>query len=314
MNLDHDKAVYMKKIALLFPGQGAQHVGMCKDLYYAFPTFKYMIQQAEEAASLNISKLMFDGPEHLLMDTANAQPCLVAASMATLAVIKESVKHFDFATTAGHSLGEYSALTSIGAIDFETAIRLVCMRGKLMKESATEGGMAAVIGLDRDKLQSCCNEHCVIANDNCPGQLVISGLPDGLDIAIEKAKKAGAKMIKRLTVSGPFHSPWMTDAQNHMQEVFENIIIKPFTISYYPNIEATPCTDHTRVTSLLLDQITGPVRFRETLINMESSGIKEFFEIGPGQVLSGLAKRTCANIPCKIIHTGHDIEAIAMAC
>ncbi len=300
----------MKKIALLFPGQGAQHVGMCKELFHAFRIFRDVIGQAEDAISLHISKLMFEGPEQLLTDTENAQPCLVASSVATLAVMREAIPDFSFHSAAGHSLGEYSALVSIGALDFETAIRLVSARGKLMKISAAEGGMAAVIGLDREILQQCCNEQCVIANDNCPGQLVISGLPLGLANAMEKAKKAGAKMIKKLAVSGPFHSPWMQDAQERMEEILSTVLVHPFTIPYYPNTRAIPTIDETSVVQLLLDQITGPVRFRETLLHMESSEVTHFFEVGPGQVLSGLAKRTCPTIPCQTIHTGYDLDTI----
>lgn len=305
------KSNSLKKIALLFPGQGAQHVGMCKELFHAFRSFQDVIQQAEDAASLHIAKLMFDGPEHLLTDTENAQPCLVAASIATLAVMREALPDFSFHSAAGHSLGEYSALVSVGALDFETAIRLVSARGKLMKSAAAEGGMAAIIGLDRETLQQCCNEQCVIANDNCPGQLVISGLPLGLADAMEKAKKAGAKMIKKLSVSGPFHSPWMVDAQERMKEILSAVEVNPFTTPYYPNTQAVPTIDETSVVQLLLNQITGPVRFRETLLHMGLSEVTHFFEVGPGQVLSGLAKRTCPTIPCQTIHTGYDVEAIA---
>lgn len=300
----------LKKIALLFPGQGAQHVGMCKELFHAFRSFKDVIQKAEDTASLHISKLMFEGPEHLLTDTENAQPCLVASSIATLAVLREAIPDFSFHSTAGHSLGEYSTLVSIGALDFETAIRLVVARGKLMKTASTEGGMVAVIGLDYATLQQCCNEQCVIANDNCPGQLVVSGLPSGLAHTVEKAKKAGAKMIKKLSVSGPFHSPWMIDAQERMKEILSAVVVKPFSIPYYPNTQAIPSIDETCVAQLLLDQITGPVRFRETLLHMAASEVTHFFEVGPGQILSGLAKRTCPTIPCQTIHTGYDVEVI----
>lgn len=305
---------HLKKIALLFPGQGSQHVGMCKELFQSFRVFKETIQQAEDVARIHIAKLMFDGPEHALTDTENAQPCLVAASVATLVLLREAVSNFSFHSTAGHSLGEYSALVSVGALDFETAIRLVTARGKLMKMAAAEGGMAAIIGLDRETLQNCCNEACVIANDNCPGQLVISGLPLGLSTAMEDAKKAGAKLVKKLSVSGPFHSPWMVDAQNKMRDIVSSIVVHPFVTPYYPNTQAVPTIDETSVVQLLLDQITGPVRFRETLLHMENCEITHFFEIGPGQVLSGLAKRTCPSILCQTIHTGHDVEAIASAC
>jgi [acyl-carrier-protein] S-malonyltransferase len=305
------KSNSLKKIALLFPGQGAQHVGMGKELFQVFRSFKDVIQRAEDAASLHISKLMFEGPEHLLTDTENAQPCLVAASIATLAVMRESIPEFSFHSAAGHSLGEYSALVSIGALDFETAIKLVAARGKLMKTASAEGGMVAIIGLDRETLQQCCNEQCVIANDNCPGQLVISGLPLGLTDTMEKAKKAGAKMIKKLPVSGPFHSPWMADAQERMKEILSATLVNPFTIPYYPNTQAVPTIDESCVVQLLLNQITGPVRFRETLLHMASSEVTHFFEVGPGQVLSGLAKRTCPTILCQTIHTGYDVEAIA---
>lgn len=310
MNWIFEKNNSLKKIALLFPGQGAQHVGMCKELFQAFRSFKTIIQQAEDAIGLHISKLMFDGPEHLLMDTENAQPCLVAASVATLAVMREAIPDFSFHSAAGHSLGEYSALVSVGALDFETAIRLVATRGKLMKTASIEGGMAAIVGLDRETLQQCCNEQCVIANDNCPGQLVISGLPLGLTDTIEKAKKAGAKMIKKLSVSGPFHSPWMADAQERMKEILSTVMIHPFSIPYYPNTQAIPTIDETSVAQLLLNQITGSVRFRETLLHMSLSEVTHFFEVGPGQVLSGLVKRTCPTIPCQTIHTGYDVEAI----
>ena len=283
---------------------------MCKELFHAFRSFKDVIQKAEDAVSLHISKLMFEGPEHLLTDTENTQPCLVAASMATLAVMREAIPDFSFHCAGGHSLGEYSALVSIGTLDFEMAIRLVAMRGKLMKMASVEGGMAAVIGLDREILQQCCNDQCVIANDNCPGQLVISGLPLGLADTMEKAKKAGAKMIKKLSVSGPFHSPWMIDAQVRMKEVLSSVVFHPFTVPYYPNTQATPTIDESSVAQLLLDQITGPVRFRETLLHMASSEVTHFFEVGPGQVLSGLVKRTCPSIPCQTIHTGYDVEVV----
>ena len=300
----------MKKV-FLFPGQGSQKIGMCKELYDGFSVFKETIQQAEDTISLNISKIMFNGPDHVLNDTENTQPILVASSIATLNTIQKNFPDFKFHAAGGHSLGEYSALVAIGALSFEDAILLVRKRGQFMKNACSDGGMAAVIGLDYEELQKACNPECVIANDNCPGQLVLSGLHGGLEKAMAKAKELGAKIIKKLPVSGPFHSPWMEKAQKKLEEIIDDITVHSFDIPYYPNVTAELSKDHMRVKTLLLSQITGAVRFREILLNMEKDMGDEtaFYEIGPGKVLSGLVKRTCPDRVCTPINTSTDLES-----
>lgn len=284
----------MSKIAFIFPGQGSQYVGMAKDIYENSGEAKELVQKAEEAAGVELSKIMFEGPEDSLKQTDITQPAIFLHSV----LLNSFIKNINAGMSAGHSLGEYSALVSANAIDFVDAVKLVRTRGKLMLQSGIEqpGTMAAVIGIDPEKIEEICTEvskefivQC--ANFNSPGQIVISGSVEGVHKAMEQAKAGGAKLVKELVVSGAFHSPLMKSAQDKFQTALDSVEFKDAQIPVYANVTAKPVTSKDEIKKLLFEQLTSPVRWEETIKNMISDGAEEFIEIGPGKVLQGLVKR-----------------------
>lgn len=289
----------MSKIALVFPGQGSQFVGMGKELITKSAAAKAVFEQADAALGFSLSTLCFEGPEEQLRLTANTQPAILTTSVALLAALKEQQPQVNATYVAGHSLGEYSALVAAGAISFEDAVKTVRLRGQFMEEAvpAGDGAMSAVLNLDRAVLHGVCEEvtasgHPVqLANMNCPGQIVISGSAEGVKLAGEKAKEAGAKRVLPLNVSGPFHSSLMQPAADRLKDVLAGIRVSDASIPVVANVSARPVTEAKTITQSLIDQVASPVLWEDSVAWMAEQGVTTFVEIGPGKVLAGLIKK-----------------------
>ncbi len=301
----------MSKKAFLFPGQGLQYVGMAKDIFENSVEAKEMIKTADEALGINLSYVMFNGPEEQLKQTEFTQPAIFLHSV----VLASIIRTISVVAAAGHSLGEYSALVSARAIQFYDAVKLVRARGKAMQQAGVDnpGTMAAVIGLSPEKVAECCNEASSVgivqcANFNSPGQIVISGSVTGVKKAMEICKTNGAKIVKELVVSGAFHSQLMAPAQKSLLEVLEKTYIYSGRFPVYANVTALPVINPEEIKRLLLDQLTSPVRWEETILNMIKDGIDEFYEVGPGKVLQGLVKRINPDVKCYSIDKFSDVE------
>ncbi len=284
-------------IAFVFPGQGSQYPGMGKDLAANFGVARHVFEEAGDALGQDLASLCFNGPEDELKLTANTQPAILTTSIATLRAIEEETGLVP-AYAAGHSLGEYSALVCAGALDFADAVRTVRQRGLFMQEAVPVGvgAMAAVIGLKADVLEGLCREAAqgeVVspANFNSPGQVVIAGHASAVGRAVELAKSHGAKRALPLPVSAPFHCALMVPAGERLQTVLEGIAVNPLRFPVVTNVEATPNEDASRVRKLLVDQVSAPVRWEESVLAMAEAGVERYIEIGPGKVLSGLIKR-----------------------
>ncbi len=310
--------------ALVFPGQGSQAVGMGKALYDASPAARAVFDEVDEALGEKLSTLIFDGPEDRLMLTENTQPALMATSLAAMAALGE--KGFalpdDAAFVAGHSLGEYSALAAAGALSISDAARLLRLRGEAMQSAVPvgEGAMAALLGLDWDAATKVCEdalasvlegEVCQPANDNAPGQVVISGTMAAVERAAELAKAAGAKRAIMLPVSAPFHSTLMQPAADAMAEALAGANIKAPVVAVVANVTASPTTDPAEIKELLVKQVTGTVRWRECVLAMKQAGVTTLVEVGAGKVLSGLAKRIDSDLSGVALGTP---EAISEFC
>jgi [acyl-carrier-protein] S-malonyltransferase len=278
--------------AFLFPGQGSQKVGMDAGLS------RRRFEEADEALGFKLSKIISDGPEPELTRTQHTQPAILTVSVAYADMLKQRGVVAEVA--AGHSLGEYSALVYAGALAFADAVRLVHLRGKLMQEAVPEGfgGMAAIIGLDASTVADTCREAspdesdaCQPANFNGGGQVVIAGHKTAVDRAMALAKQKGAKMVKALTVSAPFHSKLMAPAADQLRAELERVKVAPLTVPVIANVDAEANSDASRVKELLFQQVTGSVRWEESVQKLLSMGVDEAFEVGPGNVLAGLVKR-----------------------
>ncbi|MCL4278596.1 MAG: ACP S-malonyltransferase, partial [Ignavibacteriaceae bacterium] len=275
----------MSKKAFIFPGQGSQYVGMAKDLFEKSVEAKEMIKTADDILGINLSYIMFNGPEDELKQTQFTQPAIFLHSVILAGIIRT----IDADAAAGHSLGEYSAYVASGTIQFHEAIKLVRARGVAMQEAGNEnkGTMAAVIGLDSGKVESLCNDassegivQC--ANFNSPGQIVISGSVDGVKKAMELCKTAGAKMVKELVVSAAFHSPLMLSAKEKLNSALSSTNFYNPKFPVFTNVTAKQVEGISEIKSKLYEQITAPVRWEETIMNMIKDGVEEFYEIGPG--------------------------------
>lgn len=284
-------------VALLFPGQGAQHVGMGRDLAERFDAAGEVFERADEALGVALSRVMWDGPEDELTATHNAQPAILTHSVAVHALVRDRLPEPGMA--AGHSLGEFSAHVAAGTLSFEDAIRAVRRRGELMFRSGEDrpGTMAAVLGLDDDAVETVCKDasgeagDCVPANFNAPGQVVISGDGPAVERAIELAKEAGARRALPLNVSGAFHSPLMGAAESGLEDHLETV---PFSAPSFPvisNVTAEPVSDPDEARRLLVRQLTSPVRWTASMRTLLDAGPDGLFELGPGTVLAGLMKR-----------------------
>lgn len=279
--------------AFVFPGQGAQFVGMGKDLYESNPVAREMFEKANEILGFRITDLMFDGDAEDLRQTKVTQPAVFLHSV-ILAKTLESEMKPDM--TAGHSLGEFSALVAAGALTFEDGLRLVSARAQAMQKACElkPSTMAAVLALPDDVVEGICAEVggvVVCANYNCPGQIVISGEVEAIDAACEKALAAGAKRALKLAVSGAFHSPCMEPARAELAEAIEKTPFHTPVCPVYQNVDAKPHTDPAEIKANLVAQLTAPVRWTQTIQNMIADGADEFIEIGPGKVLQGLISK-----------------------
>lgn len=286
----------VKKVAYVFPGQGAQSVGMGKDLYDSYDSIKSLFKQADDAINFPITKMCFEGPDEELRKTVNAQPALVLVSIACLRAAQEVAGKSLPAPVfmAGHSLGEYTALAAANVIDFSTAVYLSRERGRLMYEAGMKqsGTMAAVLGLDEAVLAEVCKQtDTVIANINCPGQLVISGASDNVAKASEIAKVKGAARVTPLQVSGAFHSPLMQPAIPGMTEALSKVDFREPVVPIIANVTAQPLNGADQFRDELLNQLTSSVQWQKSVEYMLGQGVKSFIEIGPGKVLAGLIKR-----------------------
>ncbi len=282
--------------AYLFPGQGSQFVGMGKDHFDSNVEFKTLAESANEILGIDLTGIMFDGPEDKLKQTEFTQPAIFLHSVALYKTLDAEPD-----MVAGHSLGEFSALVGCGAVSFEDALKIVRRRGELMQAagSSNPGTMAAIIGMDDEVVETVCEKasdltgkEVVAANYNCPGQLVISGYIDAVKKAVDVAKEDGARMAMLLPVSGAFHSSLMEPAYIGLKESLENLEIKTPICPIYSNYTAEPTTDPEEIRSNLLNQLMNPVRWTQTLKNMMANGAQSFVEVGPGKVLQGLVKRT----------------------
>ncbi len=295
------------RIALVFPGQGSQYVGMGQQLYDASPAARAVFERANEILGFSLSTLCFEGSQENLDDTINAQPAILTVSVACLEAIKERLgdvgKAISPVVVAGHSLGEFTALVASGVLDFEETLKLVRERGRLMKESSEErpGGMAAVIGLNHDALSAVCQEAqstgiVTLANDNSPGQTVLSGEIAALQHAMDLAKERGARMVRRLAVSIASHSPLMQQAAQKFGETVGQIHLRPPQVPLLSNITAQALTSVEDLRHELSDQLIRPVQWTRSVQTAIGSGVETFVEVGPRQVLSGLIKRISKNV------------------
>jgi [acyl-carrier-protein] S-malonyltransferase len=306
--------------AFIFPGQGSQAVGMGKALAEASPAAREVFQEVDEALGQHLSALMFEGPAEDLTLTANAQPAIMANAIATLRVLEKEggLKLADKADyVAGHSLGEYSALCAAGALDLATTALLLRHRGEAMQAAVPVGvgAMAALLGADLTIAQKIADaaaqgEVCTVANDNDPSQVVISGAKAAIDRAIEIAKDYGAKRAIALPVSAPFHCPLMQPAADAMDKALAEARIDAPLIAVFANVTAQPVSDVDTIRKLLVEQVTGMVRWRESVINMADTGVERFVEFG-GKVLSPMVKRIVPDVDASSVISMDDIEALA---
>jgi [acyl-carrier-protein] S-malonyltransferase len=306
--------------AFIFPGQGSQAVGMGKALSDASPVAKAVFQEVDEALGQHLFRLMTEGPEDQLVLTENAQPAIMANAIATLRVLEQEggVRLADKADyVAGHSLGEYTALCAAGALDLATTAVLLKHRGRAMQAAVPvgEGAMAALLGADVEKAQAIATaaaegEVCTVANDNDPSQVVISGARGAIERAIAMAKDMGAKRAVLLPVSAPFHCPLMQPAADAMETALANARIAAPLVPVFANVTAAPVSDPDTIRRLLVEQVTGMVRWRESVVAMNAAGVDRFVEFG-GKVLAPMVKRIVPDVETTSVITMDDLEALA---
>ncbi|RED86349.1 MULTISPECIES: ACP S-malonyltransferase [Cohnella] len=307
----------MGKIAFVFPGQGAQAVGMGKDAYESSPVAKATYDRADEALGYSISKLSFEGPEEELRQTANTQPALLATSVALLEMYKERGLKPDY--VAGHSLGEYSALVAAGVLEFSDAVKLVRARGLYMEQAVPggQGAMAAVLGAERAALQALCTDITAagtiveLANVNCPGQIVVSGSADGVAAVVERGKEAGAKRVIPLDVSGPFHSSLMQPAADKLAEALAQAEFRDAAVPVVANVHAKPVISGAELRELLVKQVVSPVQWEDTIAYLIEQGVDTFVEIGSGTVLAGLIKKIDKSVRIVSVNSAEAASAAA---
>lgn len=304
------------KTAFLAPGQGSQYVGMIKDIFNEFPVVKNLVERADEILGYKLSEICFDGPVEELKKTKYTQPALFLHSACVFEIIKDKVQ---FDCTAGHSVGEYAALYFANVLSFEDALRLVQLRGDLMYRAGefAPGTMFAVIGADDKAIESVCekltregNGNVVVAaNYNCPGQLVVSGSAEYLRANVSAFKEVGAKIVKELVVSGAFHSPLMEPAREELAKSIESIKFENARVPVYVNVTGEPEVDASELKKALIEQLTSPVRWTQTIKNMHQNGIRRFIEVGAGNVLQGLVRRTVTDCEIMGLDKADDINS-----
>ncbi len=288
----------MSKTALLFAGQGAQFVGMGRDFAEAFPPARTWFDRANAALGCDLASICFNGPDAELTKTENAQPGIFLVSWVAFQLLKERAPHLKFDATAGLSLGEFTALTAAGAMTFEDGLRVVRQRGRFMQEAceATRGAMAAVIGLEEAATREVCAEAgVVLANLNCPGQLVISGEADRIEKACELALARGARRALPLPVAGAYHSPLMNTARPKLQAELSKTTLAAPVVPVISNVTARPHGAVPEISARLVEQVTSSVRWEESMRYLLSRGFTRFIELGPGTALSGFMKRIDKN-------------------
>ena len=303
--------------AFIYPGQGSQYVGMGKDIYEQFPEVREIYEKAGEILGFDLAEISFNGPEEKLKQTYITQPAIFIHSWAMTNLV---CKKIEAGFAAGHSLGEFTALVYAGALTFEDGLKLVKLRGELMQKAGEmqKGTMAAVIGLGADKLEEICRTASAagvvqVANFNSPGQIVISGSVEGVRKAMELAKAEKAKMVKELVVHGAFHSPLMEPAREELKIALDNTGFNIVRIPVYSNVSAksiTPSTLQSEIRDLSYRQLTSPVRWEESIVNMVKDGAREFIEIGPGKVLQGLVKRINSSVNVRGFDKADDLNSI----
>jgi [acyl-carrier-protein] S-malonyltransferase len=308
--------------AFIFPGQGSQAVGMGAELAKAFPVARAVFSEVDEALGQNLSKIVWEGPEVDLTLTENAQPALMAVSLAAMRVLTDA-KGVTLAETvsyvAGHSLGEYSALAAVDALSLADTARLLKTRGRAMQQAVPvgEGAMAALLGADLPQAQELADaaaqgDVCQAANDNAPGQVVISGARSAIERAVELAPKYGARRAVHLPVSAPFHCALMQPAADVMQEALSAVAIKAPAVPLVANVLAAPISEPEEIRTRLVEQVTGMVRWRETMLYLVGEGVSAVYEVGAGRVLTGIARRF-DGIEARSVGTPDEIEAAAAA-
>ncbi|SLN29986.1 Malonyl CoA-acyl carrier protein transacylase [Roseivivax jejudonensis] len=307
--------------AFVFPGQGAQTIGMGRDLADAYPAARAVYDEIDDALGEKLSALIWDGDIETLTLTQNAQPALMATSIAALRALEaEGVKVTDAAFVAGHSLGEYSALAAAGALSLTDCAWLLRIRGRAMQEATPvgTGAMAAILGLDLETVRAVAQEAaegevCEAANDNDPAQVVVSGNKAAVERAVGIAKDKGAKRAMMLPVSAPFHCALMEPAARIMKEALAQATISGPSVPVVPNVRAEAVSDPETIRELLVQQITGAVRWRESVAWMAGQGVTEIWEVGAGKALSGMAKRIDRNLATRNVGTPDDVAAAAAA-
>ena len=306
-------------VAFTFPGQGSQAVGMGKELADAYPEARAVFDEVDDALDQKLSSIMWDGPQDELTRTANAQPALMAVSLATMHVLR--AKGLDLQSSvsfvAGHSLGEYSALAAAGSLDVATTARLLRIRGDAMQNAVPvgQGAMAALLGLDFEAAveiasEAAQGEVCQAANDNAPGQVVVSGHLAAVERAVEIAKARGARRAVMLPVSAPFHCSLMAPAADAMAEALANADLKAPDVPLVANVLAQSITDPNEIRQRLVEQVTGTVRWRESISWLAGKGVNTFVEVGTGKVLTGMVKRIARDTTGLAVNSPADIDTL----
>ncbi|CAH1191255.1 Malonyl CoA-acyl carrier protein transacylase [Paenibacillus auburnensis] len=304
----------MGKIAFVFPGQGAQAVGMGKDVYEALPQSRAVFEKGDEVLGFPLSQLVFEGPDSELKQTVNTQPALVTTSVAYLEALSGKGLSPDY--VAGHSLGEYSALVAANVLSYEDAVKLVRLRGRFMEEAVPggQGAMAAVLGAEREALAELCRSISAegstveLANVNCPGQIVVSGSQAGVDAVVQRVKEAGGKRAIRLEVSGPFHSSMMKEAAERLAAELKSITFNAPSVPVIVNVTASPVTDPEEIRELLVRQVFSPVLWQDSVEWLIAAGVDTFVEIGSGSVLAGLIRKIDKNVKVININSLESLE------
>ena len=307
--------------AFVFPGQGAQTIGMGRDLAQNYPAAQAVFDEVDAALGEKLSALIWEGDQDALTLTQNAQPALMATSIAALRALEaEGVGIADAAFVAGHSLGEYSALAAAGALSVADAARLLRTRGRAMQEAVPVGvgAMAALLGLDFAAARAVAEEAaqgqvCQAANDNDPAQVVVSGHKEAVERAVEIAKLKGAKRAVILPVSAPFHCALMQPAAEVMREALADVTLNTPAVPLVANVRAAAVTDPAEIRALLIEQVTGSVRWRESVLWMGDQGVTEVWEIGAGKALSGMIRRIVREMECRAVGTAEDVAAATAA-
>ncbi|MBT2292558.1 ACP S-malonyltransferase [Paenibacillus albidus] len=305
----------MTKIAFIFPGQGAQSVGMGRDVFEAVPASRAIFEKGDEVLGFPLSKLVFEGPDSELKQTVNTQPALLTASIAYLEALRGQGLTPDY--VAGHSLGEYSALVAAGVLSYEDAVKLVRLRGRFMEEAVPggQGAMAAVLGAEREALAELCRIISAeagaveLANVNCPGQIVVSGTAAGVNAVVQRVKEAGGKRAIPLEVSGPFHSSLMKEAADRLAAELMSVTFNKPSVPVIVNVTAAPVTDPEEIRELLVRQVYSPVLWEDSVNWLLKDGVDTFVEIGSGSVLTGLIRKIDKNVKLVNINSLENAQA-----